>query len=103
MYLSRAIDSEGNRLELLLSPTRDAQAAKRFFEKALHSPADSVPGAHPVKNQVEEPAPPATPTTLTPRVITVDKNAAYPKAEASLKAAGLLAEQVELKPGQLPH
>ena len=37
MYLYRAVDSEGNTLEFLLSPTRDAQAAKRFFEKALHS------------------------------------------------------------------
>ena len=32
-----------------------------------------------------------------PRVINVDKNAAYPKAEASLKAAGILPEHVELK------
>jgi transposase-like protein len=30
-------------------------------------------------------------------VINVDKNAAYPKAEASLKATGLLPEQVELR------
>ena len=31
MYLSRAVDSQGNTLEFLLSATRDAQAAKRFF------------------------------------------------------------------------
>jgi len=35
MYLYRAVDSQGNTLEFLLSPTRDAQAAKRFFSKAL--------------------------------------------------------------------
>jgi transposase, IS6 family len=38
MYLYRAVDSEGNTLEFLLSPTRDAEAAERFFVKALHSP-----------------------------------------------------------------
>ncbi len=32
-----------------------------------------------------------------PRVINTDKNAAYPKAKASLKAAGLLPQQVELR------
>jgi transposase-like protein len=35
MYLSRAVDSEGNTLEFLLSPTRDAEAAKGFFSKTL--------------------------------------------------------------------
>src|SRR5713226_7984853 len=35
MYLYRAVDSEGNTLKFLLSRTRDAQAAKRFFVKAL--------------------------------------------------------------------
>src|SRR5215472_8128650 len=57
LYLYRAVDSAGNTLEFLLSPTRDAAAAKRFFSKALAA-------AH----------------TCPPRVITVDKNAAYPKA-----------------------
>ena len=41
-------------------------------------------------------------TKSAPRVINVDKNAAYPKAIADLKATGLLPEQVELrlvKPG----
>src|SRR5438105_5392439 len=37
MYLYRAVDSEGNTLEFLLSQTRDAEAVKRFFVKALHS------------------------------------------------------------------
>lgn len=35
MYLYRAVDSQGKTLEFQLSPTRDAQAAKRFFAKAL--------------------------------------------------------------------
>jgi len=33
MYLYRAVASQGNTLELLLSPRRDAEAAKRFFSK----------------------------------------------------------------------
>ncbi len=52
MYLYRAVDSQGNTLEFLLSATRDAQAAKCFFSKTL-----------------------AAPHTTTPRVINVDKNA----------------------------
>ena len=97
MYLYRAIDSDGNTLEFLLSPTRDAEAAKRFFLKALPSPAVSAPQVHPFKEQVAEPTAAANPVTPTPRVINVDKNAAYPKAMAELKAAGQLPESVELR------
>ncbi len=74
MYLYRAVDSQGNTLELLLSPTRDAQAAKRFLSKAL-----------------------AALHTSTPRVITVDKNAAYPKAFKELKAERILPDPCELR------
>jgi IS6 family transposase len=99
MYLYRAVDSQGNTLEFLLSPTRDAEAAKRFFLKALHSMAGSAPQAHPLEEQVDEltalAAPKPTPSA--PRVINVDKNAAYPKAIAQLKAAGILPEGVELR------
>ena len=49
------IDLQGNTLEFLLSPTRDAEAAKRFFLKALHSTADSAPQAHLVEEQVAQP------------------------------------------------
>ncbi len=73
MYLYRAVDSQGNTLEFLLSPRRDAQAAKRFFSKALAAPHSS-----------------------TPRVITVDKNAAYPKAFKELKADGAMPDQCDL-------
>ena len=99
MYLYRAVDSHGNTLEFLLSPRRDAAAAKRFLVKALHSTAGLAPHTRPVQEQVEEPTALAAPnpTKSAPRVINVDKNAAYPKAEASLKAAGILPEQVELR------
>ena len=103
MYLYRAIDSQGNTLEFLLSPTRDAEAAKRFFVKALHSTAGLAPQARPVEEQVAQPTAAADPNTTksAPRVINVDKNAAYPKAMADLKATGVLPESVELKPGQI--
>ena len=73
MYLYRAVDSQGNTLEFFLSPRRDAQAAKRFFAKALAAPHSS-----------------------TPRVITVDKNAAYPKAFKELKAERIMPDACEL-------
>jgi IS6 family transposase len=74
MYLYRAVDAAGNTLEFRLSPTRDAEAAKRFFHKTLEA-------SH----------------TVTPRVITVDKNAAYPKALTELKAAGAVPDSCELR------
>ncbi|GHO63423.1 IS6 family transposase [Ktedonobacter sp. SOSP1-52] len=93
MYLYRAVDSEGNTLEFLLSPTRDAEAAKRFFCKALHVTMTSPPQTLSSKERVAS----AAPTMFVPRVINVDKNAAYPKAIVDLKAAGVLPEQVELR------
>jgi len=61
-YLYRAVDSAGNTLDFLLTAKRDAAAAKRFFRKTLKA-------IH----------------VQTPRVISVDKNAAYPKAIDELK------------------
>ena len=61
-YLYRAVDSEGRTIEFMRSPNRDAKAAKRFFTKILR--ATHIPE---------------------PRVINVDKNAAYPLAVAELK------------------
>ena len=103
MYLYRAVDSAGNTLEFLLSPTRDAEAAKRFFVKALDSTAGSAPQAGPAEESLAKPTAAAdpNPTQSAPRVINVEKNAAYPKAEASLKAAGILPESVELEAGQI--
>ncbi|SRR6266567_7639680 len=74
MYLYRAVDSQGNTLEFLLSPTRDGAAAKRFLLKTL-----------------------AASHTSSPRVINVDKNAAYPKAFDELKAEGHLPASCELR------
>ena len=74
MHLYRAVDSQGKTLEFLLSPRRDGEAAKRFFAKALAAPHSS-----------------------TPRVITVDKNAAYPKAFKELKAEGIMPDPCALK------
>jgi transposase, IS6 family len=74
MYLYRAVDSEGNTLDFLLSVTRDAQAVKRFFQKTL-----------------------GTSQAVSPRVITVDKNAAYPKAFKELKADGIMPDSCELR------
>ncbi|EFH83003.1 Transposase [Ktedonobacter racemifer DSM 44963] len=95
MYLYRAVDSEGNTIEFLLSPTRDAEAAKRFFLKALHATTDSTPQAQQVASPTAPTVP--TPTRRTPRVINVDKNAAYPKAIANLKATEVLPQHVELR------
>ena len=54
MYLYRAVDSQGNTLDFWLSATRDAKAAQHFLLKML------------VASHTSE-----------PRVMTVDKNAAY--------------------------
>ncbi len=99
MYLYRAVDSQGNTLEFLLSPTRDAEAAKRFFLKALQSCTESTSQIGSVReNEVTSSASVALPASQSvPRVINVDKNAAYPKAIADLKAAGALPEEVELR------
>ncbi|GHO80107.1 IS6 family transposase [Ktedonobacter sp. SOSP1-85] len=98
-YLYRAVDSEGNTIEFLLSPMRDAEAATRFFCKALYSSACSTSQACPVAEQVAQPTALTDTTTVTSalRVINVDKNAAYPRAVANLKAAGVLPEHVELR------
>ncbi|PEE34221.1 IS6 family transposase, partial [Bacillus pseudomycoides] len=62
MYLYRAVDSKGNTIDFYLSKNRNTQSAKRFFKKAL-----------------------AFSYVSTPRVITVDKNPAYPVAIEELK------------------
>jgi transposase-like protein len=63
MDLYRAVDSRGQTTDFPLSARRDAEAAKRFFRKALGQP-------HTVK----------------PRTITVDKNPAHPCATAEMIA-----------------
>ncbi len=73
-YLYRAVDSLGNTLDFLLSAKRNAKAAERFLRKTLK--ADH---------------------TQTPRVINVDKNAAYPPAIEELKAEEELPKTTELR------
>jgi IS6 family transposase len=74
IYLYRAVDSRGQTIDFLLSAKRDAEAAKRFFRKAL-----------------------AQPHTVNPCTITVDKNAAYPKAAAEMKRDGELWRRSRLR------
>ncbi len=57
LYLYRTVDSNGNTIEFMLSEKRDEAAATKFFRKMLNA-------TH----------------TVTPRVITVDKNPSYPVA-----------------------
>lgn len=73
-YLYRAVDSAGNTLDFMLSAKRDGKAAARFFRKVL--------GAK---------------HTQTPRVITVDKNAAYPVTINELKQEKTLKAQTQLR------
>ena len=56
-YFYRAVDSNGNTIDFMLSARRNQKAAKRFFKKALSSNHNRIP-----------------------RVITVNKNPAYPPA-----------------------
>ena len=74
MYLYCAVDSEGNTIEFHLSKIRDKQAAKEFFRKALQS------------HHVSE-----------PRIITVDKNPAYPIAIEQLKKEKSIPEGMQIR------
>jgi transposase, IS6 family len=73
-YLYRAVDSAGNTLGFMLSATRGGKATARFFRKVLQA-------QH----------------TQAPRVINVDKNAAYPVAMEILKEDETLAAATELR------
>ncbi|MBD2023778.1 IS6 family transposase [Leptolyngbya sp. FACHB-711] len=73
-YLYRAVDSQGNTLDFMLSAKRDGKAAAQFFPKVLK-------GQH----------------TQLPRVVTVDKNAAYPVAIDALKAEETIEKETELR------
>ncbi|MBD1849141.1 IS6 family transposase [Cyanobacteria bacterium FACHB-502] len=73
-YLYRAVDSQGNTLDFMLSAKRNGKAAARFFRKVLQ-------GQH----------------TQAPRVITVDTNAAYPVAMEVLKGDETIDQETELR------
>jgi IS6 family transposase len=70
----RAVDSEGNMLDFMLSAKRDGKAVARFFRKILK-------GQH----------------TQSLRVITVDKNAAYLVAIDTLQAEKTIEKETELR------
>ena len=74
-YPYRAVDSSGQTLNFLLSAKRDTKAAKRFLKKVLE-----------VRH------------TQIPRVINVDKHAAYPSAVDELKQEEVLSEDTDLRP-----
>src|SRR4051812_44905698 len=74
-YLYRAVDSTGSTIDFLLSPSRDAAAAKRFFQKALRS--------------ADRPR---------PRVINVDGNPSYPKVIGELKRTRELGRRCRCRP-----
>lgn len=74
MYLYRAVDSEGNTIDFYLSESIDKQAAKRLFKKAL-----------------------ATSHVCKLRVITVDKNPAYPVAIQELKEEKRMPEGIQIR------
>ena len=73
-YLYRTVDSQGNTLDFMLSARRDRRAAKRFFKKVLKARQNKQP-----------------------RVINVDKNAAYPLAVEELKEKQVLNSESELR------
>ena len=69
---TRAIDSDGNTIDFLLTENRDAPTATEFFLKALgHSDSRKI------------------------RVTNTDKDKAYPKAIKDLKESGILTDSVE--------
>jgi len=73
-YKYYAVDSEGKTIDFLLCARRNRKAAKCFFRKALRSPH-----------------------TQSPRVISVDKNAAYPPLIRELQAEKKLSQHSEIR------
>jgi transposase, IS6 family len=74
-YLYRAIDSQGDTIDFMLSPKRDLVAAKQFLRWALWR-SDAV----------------------RPRVINVDGHPAYARAIADLKESGELGVRCRCRP-----
>ena len=73
-YLYLAVDSTGNTVDFMLSAKRDRKAAKRFFKKYLSSNHNQIP-----------------------KVMTVDKNPAYPAAINKLKNDKILPKNVGIR------
>ena len=77
-YLYRAVDSEGNTIDFMLSPNRDLTAAKHFLQLALWRTRE-----------------------VQPRVINVDKHPCYPPVIVELKKEGLLGRRCRLRPVEI--
>ena len=73
-YFYRAVDSDGDTIDFMLSSKRNRTAAKKFFKKALSSNHNQIP-----------------------REITVDKNPAYPPAIDKLKNDKILPKNVGIR------
>src|ERR1035437_3987287 len=73
-YLYQAVDSNGDTIDFMLSSKRDRKVTKRFFKKALSSNHNQIP-----------------------RVVTVDKNPAYPPAIDKLKNGKILPKNVGIR------
>ncbi|EOQ07455.1 hypothetical protein KOY_05331 [Bacillus cereus VDM021] len=74
MHLYCAVDSKGNTIDFCLSKARNHKAAQRFFKKALQSFHISKP-----------------------RVVTVDKNPAYPIAVEELRKEKKVPLDIQLR------
>jgi len=74
-YLYRAVDSEGNTIDFMLSPHRDLIAAKHFLQLAL-----------------------CRTKPIRPRVINVDGHPAYTRAITELKGSGELSRRCRRRP-----
>jgi transposase, IS6 family len=74
-YLYRAVDSEGNTIDFMLSPNRDLTAAKQFLQLALWRTKEARP-----------------------RVINVDGHPAYARAIVELKSSGELGRRCRFRP-----
>jgi len=92
MYLYRAVDSDGNTVEFMLSPQRNAVSAGyppgAFFRKALRARHTVPPRVINVDRNPANPANPANPT--------------YPKAVGKLKMNDTLPKCCTLRPVNLP-
>jgi transposase-like protein len=73
VYLYRAVDRAGQKVDFRLSARRDVVAAKAFFEKAIKSQGHL------------------------PQIITLDGNAASHRAVREMKADGVLPEDTTLR------